>query len=349
MAFQKISLVAKKVASEESRIPAILLAVVLVGGFWVVMYLAFTSMKDAPPEPVQPEQPVQLPQPATPSVAPPSATPSATMAPPADLRPPVVVAPPTFDVVRVSKDGTMVVAGRASPGTVVNILANGNIIAVANADTRGEWVVIVPKPLKPGNFEITLQSSPPSDASSQVVLISVPQKENTTPLVVMAQKGKATRVLQGEGVISPDGSLFFESVEYDVEGNMIFSGYGEVGANVRVYLDERFMGEARIAKDGRWIVIAPEIVPEGVYVARVDLINVAGAVVARVNAPFEKVIPTTLGSEVSIVPGDNLWTIARKVYGSGWRYTVIFEANANKIRDPDLIYPGQVFTLPQLP
>jgi nucleoid-associated protein YgaU len=44
--------------------------------------------------------------------------------------------------------------------------------------------------------------------------------------------------------------------------------------------------------------------------------------------------------------GDNLWTIARRVYGEGIRYTTIYEANNGQIRDPDRIYPGQVFDLP---
>lgn len=44
--------------------------------------------------------------------------------------------------------------------------------------------------------------------------------------------------------------------------------------------------------------------------------------------------------------GDNLWTIARRVYGEGIRYTTIYEANTGQIRDPDQIYPGQVFQLP---
>ncbi len=45
--------------------------------------------------------------------------------------------------------------------------------------------------------------------------------------------------------------------------------------------------------------------------------------------------------------GDNLWTIARRVYGRGIRYTTIYDANTAQIRDPDRIYPGQVFDLPQ--
>ncbi|MFN3400600.1 MAG: LysM peptidoglycan-binding domain-containing protein [Ferrovibrio sp.] len=44
--------------------------------------------------------------------------------------------------------------------------------------------------------------------------------------------------------------------------------------------------------------------------------------------------------------GDNLWTIARRVYGEGIKYTTIYQANTGQIRDPDRIYPGQVFELP---
>lgn len=44
--------------------------------------------------------------------------------------------------------------------------------------------------------------------------------------------------------------------------------------------------------------------------------------------------------------GDNLWRISQRVYGKGLRYTVIFGANQEQIRNPDLIYPGQVFVLP---
>jgi nucleoid-associated protein YgaU len=44
--------------------------------------------------------------------------------------------------------------------------------------------------------------------------------------------------------------------------------------------------------------------------------------------------------------GDSLWAISRRTYGDGDRYTAIYDANQNQIRDPDLIYPGQVFVLP---
>jgi nucleoid-associated protein YgaU len=44
--------------------------------------------------------------------------------------------------------------------------------------------------------------------------------------------------------------------------------------------------------------------------------------------------------------GDNLWSIARRVYGSGIKYTTIYRANDDQIRNPHRIYPGQVFDLP---
>jgi len=44
--------------------------------------------------------------------------------------------------------------------------------------------------------------------------------------------------------------------------------------------------------------------------------------------------------------GDNLWTIARRVYGQGIKYTTIYAANDGQIRNPNRIYPGQVFDLP---
>ena len=42
------------------------------------------------------------------------------------------------------------------------------------------------------------------------------------------------------------------------------------------------------------------------------------------------------------------WRIARRVYGSGFSYTQIFQANKGRIVDPDLIYPGQVFEIPNV-
>jgi nucleoid-associated protein YgaU len=48
-----------------------------------------------------------------------------------------------------------------------------------------------------------------------------------------------------------------------------------------------------------------------------------------------------------VQPGNSLWRLARRTYGEGLRFSVIYEANKDRVRDPDLIYPGQVLSLPQ--
>ena len=50
----------------------------------------------------------------------------------------------------------------------------------------------------------------------------------------------------------------------------------------------------------------------------------------------------------TVVKGDSLWKIAKKYYGSGAKYPVIYNANKSKIKNPNLIYPGQVFTIPNV-
>jgi nucleoid-associated protein YgaU len=48
-----------------------------------------------------------------------------------------------------------------------------------------------------------------------------------------------------------------------------------------------------------------------------------------------------------VVRGDSLWRLGRRFYGNGLRYTQIYSANASQIRDPRLIYPGQIFVVPK--
>jgi nucleoid-associated protein YgaU len=49
---------------------------------------------------------------------------------------------------------------------------------------------------------------------------------------------------------------------------------------------------------------------------------------------------------VTVQPGFTLWGIAAEQFGDGVLYVQVYEANKDKIRDPDLIYPGQVFVIP---
>lgn len=69
---------------------------------------------------------------------------------------------------------------------------------------------------------------------------------------------------------------------------------------------------------------------------------------APVEEPVERAATLTIPeiNTALVARGDSLWRISRRVYGRGVRYTVIYEANAEQIRNPNLIFPGQVFVLP---
>ena len=84
---------------------------------------------------------------------------------------------------------------------------------------------------------------------------------------------------------------------------------------------------------------------------RVDEIAQNGRVTSRVESPFQRVFPeaaraAAAASKVTVQPGNTLWALSVERYGEGLLYTVIFDANKDLIRDPDLIYPGQSFSLP---
>ena len=52
------------------------------------------------------------------------------------------------------------------------------------------------------------------------------------------------------------------------------------------------------------------------------------------------------GQNYTVKRGDCLWNIAKRFYGNGAKYTTIYIANRSKIRNPNLIYPGQVLWIP---
>jgi hypothetical protein len=53
------------------------------------------------------------------------------------------------------------------------------------------------------------------------------------------------------------------------------------------------------------------------------------------------------GQTMTVARGDSLWRISRLAYGDGTRYIVIYDANHRQIRNPNRIYPGQVFIIPE--
>jgi nucleoid-associated protein YgaU len=62
------------------------------------------------------------------------------------------------------------------------------------------------------------------------------------------------------------------------------------------------------------------------------------------GSPSIVAVPKTATTVVS--RGDSLWRISHVTYGAGMRYAIVYKANRDQIRNPNRIYPGQIFVLP---
>ncbi len=275
---------------------------------------------------------------------------------------------PAFDLVRISRGGTGVIAGRMAPGAQVELYANGKKVSEVTADENGEWVMILEEPLQTGSVELNLKSKA-VDAdevaeADNVVVVSVPERDNKRFLerqqngvvaVLTPKNGEgASTVLQKPGVAAfaeVGESLSVDTIDYGEGGKPVFSGRSLPRVQVRLYLDDVFVGSAKADDQGRWQIIREEgQLTSGEHMLRADQTVSEGQVVLRVEQPFttgEPIDPGAAEGGVVIRPGNTLWQIARQLYGAGVRYTLIFKENSEQIRDPDLIYPGQIFRLPE--
>ncbi|WDI32110.1 Ig-like domain-containing protein [Hyphococcus flavus] len=260
---------------------------------------------------------------------------------------------PSFDIVRVDRTGYAVIAGRAKPRSDVTIYANDEELATTPAEPDGSWVIATDTPLDAGPVELSLSMRTEDGTvirSEDTILIYVPEREGDLPLVLRTTPGGATEVLQ-EPRDAADGlgPLSLDVIDYDDTGAVIFSGRAEPGRVVQLFINRQLLGQTAANADGRW-TIAPEAqIAPGVYQLLVIQLDEDGRPAYAIELPFERANPDNIDlrdGRVIVQPGNSLWRIARRAYGQGAQYTIIYEANADQIRDPDLIYPGQIFDVP---
>ena len=85
-----------------------------------------------------------------------------------------------------------------------------------------------------------------------------------------------------------DSSLSLDAIDYDDTGNLSMSGQAPEGSNVRIYLDNRPIGDATTDETGVWRLSPDIAVPTGLYKMRVDQVDKKGDVVARIETPFSR-------------------------------------------------------------
>lgn len=295
---------------------------------------------------------------------------------------------PSFDLVRVDPEGNMVIAGKGANGATIEILDGDVSIGIVEADDRGEWVFIPKTRLAPGSRILILRdiTNPTKVIESEnAVVLVIPAvgkniaglegKVDNTPLAMVVPRNEAkniaSRLIQMPVTNKPEivsdikigrvtnnkeskiekPALILKMVDYNDSGMVIFSGFSQENAILQVYIDNLLVGVVTADSNGAWDLKLKDNLKPGKYIIRVDQVSSSGTVLDRIKLPFVRVPVIDAKKEknsVVIQPGNSLWRIAARVYGSGFRYTEIYEANANQIGDPNLIYPGQIFKLPKL-
>lgn len=191
------------------------------------------------------------------------------------------------------------------------------------------------------------QQGSPSQTAGQ------PAAQPASPaLAILTDGAGPPRVLQGPAAEPGSQHLQLGTVDYGNSGKVRFAGTAKPGSTVRVYVDKHPVGEAKVDAAGKWTLTPPTDFAPGKHQLRLDQISGQGQVTARVQLPFTRALLTAqqlAAGSIVVQPGQNLWLIARHTYGQGIRYLAIYRANHDQIRDPNLIYPGQVFALPPAP
>jgi nucleoid-associated protein YgaU len=210
---------------------------------------------------------------------------------------------PIFDIARIERTGDAVIAGRAAPGAIVELLRNGEPHDRTVADQSGQFVMI-PSRLPPGDYELTLRSRQPDGkqaTSKQSVVVALNEVESSS------------------GAVRSRAEVPFNVPE-------------TVGTN-RSVLDQA-VGSSQAQQPSQRQDIAVSQQPH----------STAAPPLSDGGSPSAVVVPKIATTVVS--RGDSLWRISRVTYGAGRRYAVVYKANRDQIRNPNRIYPGQIFVLP---
>ena len=258
----------------------------------------------------------------------------------------VVVKVPSFDLVRVEKDGAAIIAGSAKPNSEVRLMIDGKELDIVKSDSKGTFAFITTIPKGDQPMELQLEEVGNTGLKSSETVLVMPSKvdELISPKIIIAE-ADGQIIVQEQAGVGPDiQPLSLDTINYSASGDVILAGRASSNQVVRVYVDNKPVVLGAVS-DGKWLFEIPNI-KEGLYTLRVDALDDTGKVIDRVESPFQRVIREMESGQATIQPGFTLWKLAELKYGFGYRYVQIFEANLDSIKDPDLIYPGQIFQIP---
>lgn len=222
-------------------------------------------------------------------------------------------------------------------------------------------VVTAPEPATPPDLAAVAEADTPlSPSLSATEIAQPPDPAPTAPPTVLEADAEGVRVVQAAPSLAPP-NVALDAITYDPEGEVQLAGRATGEGAVQVYIDNRPITASPVQEGGDWRVDLPDV-DTGVYTLRIDELDISGEVVSRLETPFRREeaaeVAAVLAEETdeegfevavkTVQPGATLWAIAEENLGNGIFYVEVFEANADLIRDPDLIYPGQIFRIPDI-
>jgi nucleoid-associated protein YgaU len=254
-------------------------------------------------------------------------------------------------------------ATEAPPDATETVAAEPALAEPALAEPAlAEAAPAEPAPAESAPADNSLAEASPAIAATEApadptLALAEPPPEAPAALLVTEQ---GARVLQAGTAKAASRNVTIDAISYSTKGDVQLAGRGQAQGFVRLYIDNRPLMDTQIAPDGTWGGTLPAVAA-GVYILRADQLNAEGRVLSRYETPFQREAPEVLAAaaptaaegvspsgaaKITVQPGFTLWGIAKQNYGSGIMYVRVYEANREQIGDPDLIYPGQVFSVP---
>ncbi|MEM8536771.1 MAG: peptidoglycan-binding protein [Pseudomonadota bacterium] len=248
-------------------------------------------------------------------------------------------------------------AGASDTPRRLSLVADPDGAATVSDTTYIVAPIVAPALLADAEVEPPTVSAEVSEDAEESIAAATP----SAPTVLQADQDGVTVVQSGARPEAEDVNVALDAITYDPEGEVQLSGRATSDGAIQVYIDNEPVTASPVTEGGDWRIDLPEI-DTGVYTLRIDEVDDAGQVVSRLETPFKREEPEEVaavlaektaeeGFEVAVrtvQPGATLWAIAEESLGNGIFYVEVFEANADLIRDPDLIYPGQIFRMPNM-
>ena len=254
----------------------------------------------------------------------------------------------TFDVVRINKNGDVIIAGKTLPDTELYLFDGNDKLATLNSDSHGDWMWMSEDPLKPGikRFNLKLSKNKENFSSQNNVIILVEKNKPKFPKIIKfsSNDNAGINILTSEKKLN---GLGLDTIEYYEDKKLKISGRATPNSKIELFLSDIVYEETFADLDGVWKIELNEI--EFLkYELKIEtqINNEKIAIKTSILEDFKSSL--LIEKKIVVEDGNSLWRIAKRTLGGGIYYSEIYKNNIKKINNPDLIFPGQVFNIPKI-